>query len=77
MKCEEAMPMAQMIQTSSETPDDRLSLELRNDRLQKLVGELLRTNEELRLNVAQLEAKAERAERGLADASAVYGLLMP
>jgi hypothetical protein len=71
------MLMAQIIQASSGSPDDRLSLEAGNDRLQKLVGELLRTNEELRLKVAQLETKAERTERALGEASAVYGLLMP
>ena len=69
--------MAQMMQTTNKAPDELHLLEARHDRLQKLVGELLRTNEELRFKVAHLEQKAERTARALDEASAIYGLLLP
>lgn len=69
--------MAQTMQAPSAAPHDVLALEARNDRLQTLVGELLRTNEELRLKMAQLEQKAEHMGRALDDTSAIYGLLLP
>ncbi|MGA8731705.1 MAG: hypothetical protein WB608_23305 [Terracidiphilus sp.] len=66
-----------MMQETDVAPDDSLSLEARHGRLQTLVGELLRTNEELRLRVLHLEQKVERRTRSLDEACAVYGLLMP
>jgi len=73
----EVTAMAEGMQARSDAPDDRLSLAARNEGLQTLVGELLRTNEELRLKVAQLEQRMERTTRSLEKASAIYGLLMP
>ncbi len=49
----------------------------RNGQLLDLVGELLQANQELRFKVAQLEQKAERAARNLAESAAVYALLLP
>jgi hypothetical protein len=46
-------------------------------RLEKLVGELLETNQELRFKVAQLEQKAASLERGLAQSCAGAGMLWP
>lgn len=69
--------MAQTMQTPAEARDERLALAARNDRLQALVGELVQTNEELRLKLALIEAKAERTARALGEASAIYGLLVP
>jgi len=46
-----------------------------NQRLQVLVGELLKENQTLRFKVAQLEQKAESAERGLAGATAWAGMM--
>jgi hypothetical protein len=47
-----------------------------NERLQVLVGELLKENQNLRFKVAQLEQKAESAERGLADATRWAGMMV-
>jgi hypothetical protein len=46
------------------------------ERLQSLVGELLRENQTLRFKVAQLEQQAESAERGLADATKWAGMVL-
>jgi predicted nucleic acid-binding Zn-ribbon protein len=73
----EAMPMAQMMQAKNDAPDDLHSVKAKHDRLQKLVSELLLTNEQLRLKVAQLEQRSERTARALDEASAIYGLLLP
>lgn len=53
------------------SPDDR------HGQLLDLVGELLQANQELRFKVAQLEQKAERTVRNLAESAAVYALLLP
>ncbi len=42
--------------------------------LQMLVGELLVENQRLRFRVAQLEQEAQRAERGLAEATKWAGI---
>jgi hypothetical protein len=42
--------------------EELLALEERQQRLQLLVGELLQTNEELRLKVARLEAQNDPAQ---------------
>ena len=47
-----------------------------HERLEALVGELLRANEELRQRVADLENEAGAAERGLKRACAPAGLLL-
>jgi hypothetical protein len=49
----------------------------RHGQLLDLVGELLQANQELRFKVAQLEQKADRTARTLAESAAVYGLLLP
>jgi hypothetical protein len=46
------------------------------ERLQKLVGELLAANQELRFRLAQTEQRAAGGERQFAEAAAVYGMLM-
>lgn len=66
--------MAQTIAENNQAPED---MEAKHRRLQKLVGELLATNQELRFKVEQLEARAETAERGLANACSVAGMLLP
>jgi hypothetical protein len=42
-----------------------------------LVGELLETNQQLRFKLAELEQQSNRTASALAEASAVYGLLLP
>jgi hypothetical protein len=46
-------------------------------RLQKLVGELLAANQELRFKLAQAEQQVAHGARHFADAARVYGLLVP
>jgi hypothetical protein len=46
-------------------------------RLQRLVGELLAANQELRFKLAQAEQRATHGARQFADAAVVYGLLVP
>lgn len=46
-------------------------------RLQVLVSELLKTNQQLRFKVNELERRAEDAERGLAHACATASMLLP
>jgi hypothetical protein len=71
------MPRMQRMQAPGDAPDETLSLETRHDRLQALVGELLRTNQELRFKVAQLERTADSVAHAAEESSSVYGLLIP
>ena len=65
------------MEAAGTAPDVQVSLQARHDRLQVLVGELLKKNQELRMRVALLERQAENMERGMAEASAWAGLLVP
>jgi hypothetical protein len=69
--------MAQPMLTTNEAPAESLPLEQQNDRLMALVGELLAANQQLRFKVAELEQQSKRTASALADASAVYALLLP
>lgn len=69
--------MAQMDTTMSTAPDLSITEERKHQRLQTLVGELLVTNQQLRFRVEQLEQEKGLAERALASATAVAGLLLP
>ena len=71
------MLVAQVMEQDNKAPDELLSLEAQHDRLLTLVGELLEANQKLRFKVAELERKAESAERGLANAAAWAALLVP
>ena len=51
-------------------PDQALALEASHARLEKLVGELLAANEQLRFRLAEMEHQAACLERGLAQSSA-------
>jgi hypothetical protein len=70
------MPMAHMEEIKPAAPQGALPLEAEHRRLQKLLGELLQTNQELRFKVEQLEKQAERAELGLKRACATAGMLL-
>ena len=61
----------------SEAREVPLTLEAKHARLQALVGELLKTNQELRFKVQQLEQEKDSAERGLKSACATAALLLP
>jgi hypothetical protein len=47
-----------MLREVDRAPDERVSLEARQDSLLKLIGELLQSNEELRQKIARLEAES-------------------
>ena len=68
--------MAQTEQSLNMAPDAALKLEAKHGRLQKLVGELLVTNQQLRFQVEQLEREKDVAERALASATATAALLL-
>jgi hypothetical protein len=51
----------QALKTKENASDEILSLEVRQQQLLVLVGELLRTNEELRQKVVRLEEQGTRA----------------
>lgn len=68
--------MAQPL-TTTDAPAEALPLEEQNARLMALVGELLETNQQLRFRVAELERQGKRTASALANASAVYALLLP
>jgi predicted RNase H-like nuclease (RuvC/YqgF family) len=67
--------MMQLNESLAAAPEDRLSQEEQNRRLQAMVGELLKTNQELRFKVASLEREAESLERGLKSATASAGFM--
>ncbi len=69
--------MAQPMLTTHEAPAESLPLEQQNARLMALVGELLEANQQLRFKAAELEQQSKRTASALADASAVYALLLP
>ncbi|MBS1801799.1 MAG: hypothetical protein JST28_00450 [Acidobacteria bacterium] len=69
--------MAREEQSLSSAPDASFSLEARNSRLEKLVGELLATNQQLRFQVDRLERAKNAAESALVKASAGAALLLP
>lgn len=58
-------------------PEEPRALAADHRRLQALVGELLKTNQELRFKVEELEKRAEGAERGLSRACATAAMLFP
>ena len=66
--------MMQQNESQLRLADERSPAEEQNERLQLLVGELLRTNQELRYKLAQLEQQAESVEQGRYPASAWSGL---
>lgn len=68
--------MAQTEQSLNAAPEASLG-EAKHTRLQKLVGELLVTNQQLRFQVEQLERERDVAERALASASSGAALLLP
>jgi hypothetical protein len=53
------MPMAQMELSMHKAPEASHALEATNSRLQALVGELLKENQELRFRLHLLEHKAQ------------------
>jgi hypothetical protein len=69
--------MAQPTLATNNAPAEPLPLEKQNARLMTLVAELLETNQELRFKVTELEQKSKRTANALADASAVYRMLVP
>jgi hypothetical protein len=62
------MPMAQMELSMHRAPEASLALEATNSRLQALVGELLKENQELRFRLHLLERKVQSVT-GTADES--------
>lgn len=69
--------MAQREQSLSAALDASLTLEARASRLQKLVGELVATNQHLRFEVERLERANDAAESALASATAGCAHLLP
>lgn len=68
--------MTQTDDEASAAPAERRLQEAEHGRLQSLVAELLKTNEELRARVVLLEMQSESAERGLKQAAQWAGLLL-
>jgi hypothetical protein len=66
-----------MTLATTAAPAESHRLEEQNARLMTLVGELLETNQQLRFKLAELEQQSNRTASALAEASAVYGLLLP
>ena len=56
-------------QTRENAPDQAFALRASHARLEELVGELLRANQELRFRLAALEEDSAKLERGLAQSS--------
>jgi hypothetical protein len=54
-----------MLKNADRAPADVDSLESRHESLLKLVGELLKKNEQLRMQIARLEALAASAPGGV------------
>jgi hypothetical protein len=71
------MPMALAGQEPGTAADEPLTAEAKRVRLEKLVGELLKTNQELRFKVAELEQQTARLQRGLAQSCSGAGMLWP
>jgi hypothetical protein len=66
MQVEERLPVA---------PEEHLSAEEQNKRLQVLVSELLKSNQELRFKVASLEGQVKSMKGGLEPATAWAALI--
>jgi hypothetical protein len=69
--------MAQPMLATNEAPAESLRLEEQNARLMALVSELLEANHGLRFRVAEFEQQSKRTASALADACALYALLLP
>jgi hypothetical protein len=67
--------MTEPVDAARSAPPDDLTLAYENRRLQTLVGELLRTNQELRFRNAMLEEQDAELKRGLANSTAWAGML--
>jgi hypothetical protein len=67
--------MMQLEESLANAQEDHPAHAEQNKRLQALVGELLKTNQELRFKVASLEREAETMERGLKSATAWGGMI--
>jgi hypothetical protein len=65
--------MMQMEQKQANAPNEHLTPDEQNRRLQALVGELVKANQELRFKVASLERQAESMERSVKAATAWAG----
>ncbi|MGO9937917.1 MAG: hypothetical protein ACLPH3_09630 [Terracidiphilus sp.] len=57
--------------------EEPLAPEAREEQLQRLIAELLATNQELRFKLALLERQAEDTERAIEKANRWCGLLLP
>jgi hypothetical protein len=69
--------MAEQKQLPVATPEEAFPAKDKQVRLEKLVGQLLETNQQLRFKVAQLEQQKESLERGLTQSCAGAGMLWP
>jgi hypothetical protein len=69
--------MEELKQGAGSAPHRDFVLEASHARLEKLVGELLTANQELRFKLAQLEHQAAALERGLAQSCAAAAVLWP
>lgn len=63
---EREMETAQTVRETKEPAENDLPLEVQNRRLQALVTELIRNNQELRFKAAQLQTELEQNQRALA-----------
>lgn len=63
---ETEMETAQTVRETKEPAENDLPLEVQNRRLQALVTELIRNNQELRFKAAQLQTELEQNQRALA-----------
>jgi len=63
------MLMAQMEQSISKAPEASLALEAKNGQLQRLLGELLKENQELRFRLHLLESTDLSAARKVEESS--------
>jgi predicted RNase H-like nuclease (RuvC/YqgF family) len=72
---ETMMKTAETVREIKQPAQSASPLEVQNHRLQALVTELLVDNQELRFKAAELEARLEKTERGLANATRWAGAL--
>jgi cell division protein FtsB len=67
--------MMEPVEAARAAPANNAQLEYENRRLQTLVSELIKDNQELRFRNAMLEEQAAKLKRGLANSTASAGML--
>jgi hypothetical protein len=65
----------QIDQKPANAPEEQVTEDGQNQRLQALVGELLKANQELRFKVASLEQQAESKQHAIKTATVLAGFM--